>query len=96
MEEKLFGDKEEGLTGIDKNDLKKKDVPFYFRERLRMKEKMNTLDGRLTYGLRKITVEPVIGNIKQNLGFREFLRSRVNVRRTEKLGVYVFGICLWS
>ena len=52
---------------------KKKDVPFYFRERLRMKEKMNTKEGRLTYGLRKITVEPVIGNIKQNLGFREFL-----------------------
>ena len=52
---------------------KKKDVPFYFRERLRMKEKMNTLDGRSTYGLRKITVEPVIGNLKQNIGLREFL-----------------------
>ncbi|MBI2651307.1 transposase [Candidatus Woesearchaeota archaeon] len=60
---------------------KKKDVPFYFRERLRMKEKMDTKEGRLTYGLRKITVEPVIGNIKQNLGFREFLlRGLDNVK----------------
>ena len=60
---------------------KKKDVPFYFRERLRMKEKMDTTNGRLTYGLRKITVEPVIGNLKQNLGFREFLlRGLDNVK----------------
>ena len=49
------------------------DVPFYFKERLRMKEKMNTIDGRLSYGLMKITVEPVYGNLTQNLGFREFL-----------------------
>lgn len=60
---------------------KKKDVPFYFRERLRMKEKMDTKEGRLTYGLRKITVEPVIGNLKQNLGLREFLlRGLDNVK----------------
>jgi len=52
---------------------KKKDVPFYFRERLRMRDKMNTADGRKTYSLRKITVEPVYGNIKQNMNFREFL-----------------------
>ena len=52
---------------------KKKDVPFYFRERLRMKEKMNTDESRKIYSLGKITVEPVYGNMKQNLGFREFL-----------------------
>jgi len=52
---------------------KKKDVPYYFRERLRMREKMNTPEGKKTYSLRKITVEPSFGNIKQNLGFREFL-----------------------
>lgn len=52
---------------------RKKDVPFYFRERLRMKEKMNTDEGKKIYSLRKITVEPVYGHIKQNLGFREFL-----------------------
>ena len=52
---------------------KKKDVPFYFRERLRMRDKMNTEESKDVYRLRKSTVEPVIGNIKQNLGFREFL-----------------------
>ena len=30
-------------------------------------------ESKEVYGLRKCTVEPVIGNIKQNLGFREFL-----------------------
>ncbi len=46
---------------------------FIFRERLRMRDKMETQEARKVYGLRKITVEPVYGNIKQNLGFREFL-----------------------
>jgi len=33
------------------------------------------------YGLRKITVEHVIGNLKQTLGFREFLlRGLVKVK----------------
>jgi len=52
---------------------KKKDVPYYFRERLRMKEKMESEEGKKVYSLRKISVEPVYGNMKQNLGFREFL-----------------------
>jgi len=52
---------------------KKKDVPFYFRERLLMKEKMNPDESRKIYSLRKITVEPVYGHMKQNLGFRKFL-----------------------
>lgn len=52
---------------------KKKDVPFYFRERLRMRDKMSTQEGKQVYGLRKITVEPVIGNLKENLGFRGFI-----------------------
>ncbi len=52
---------------------KKKDVPYYFRERLRMKEKMMSEEGKKVYGLRKVSVEPVYGNMKQNLGFREFL-----------------------
>ncbi len=34
---------------------------------------MQTDEGREIYSLRKITVEPVYGHIKQNLGFREFL-----------------------
>src|SRR3989344_8509689 len=38
-----------------------------------MKAKMETEEGRSIYNLRKIVVEPVIGNIKHNLGFNEFL-----------------------
>jgi len=52
---------------------KKKDVPFYFRERLRMRDKMEKPESKNAYGTRKITVEPVYGNIKENLGFRGFL-----------------------
>ena len=50
-----------------------KKVMEFFRERLRMKKKMETEEGKRIYGLRKTTVEPVIGNIKYNLGFTEFL-----------------------
>src|SRR3989339_252590 len=50
-----------------------KRVPEFFGERLRMKKKMETKEGKKTYGLRKTIVEPVIGNIKYNLGFNEFL-----------------------
>lgn len=50
-----------------------KRIPEFFRERLRMKKKMETEEGKLIYGFRKIVVEPVIGNIKYNLGFNEFL-----------------------
>lgn len=39
----------------------------------RMRQKLSTKEGRKTYGLRSITVEPVLGNLSQNLGFREFL-----------------------
>ncbi|MEK6921424.1 MAG: IS1182 family transposase [Nanoarchaeota archaeon] len=62
---------------------KKKDVPEFFRERLRMKEKMGTYEGKQVYDLRKITVEPVYGNIKQNLGFREFLLRGVEKVKIE-------------
>lgn len=62
---------------------KKKDVPFYFKERLRMKEKMKKTESKKLYNLRKITVEPVYGNIKQNLGFREFLLRGVEKVKTE-------------
>src|SRR3989344_4442451 len=50
-----------------------KRVIEFFRERLRMKKKMETEEGKCIYDLRKIVVEPVIGNIKYNLGFDEFL-----------------------
>ena len=47
-------------------------VPEFFRERLRMRDKMKTEEARKIYNLRKIVVEPVIGNIKENIGIREF------------------------
>jgi len=50
-----------------------KRVPEFFRERLRMKKKLETQEGKQTYSLRKTIVEPVIGNIKYNMGFTEFL-----------------------
>ena len=34
---------------------------------------MSTEQGKNIYVLRKITAEPVYGNIKENLGFRNFL-----------------------
>ena len=40
---------------------KKKDVPFYFQERLRMRDKMQKPESKEVYRLRKCTVEPVIG-----------------------------------
>ena len=57
---------------------KKKDVPFYFKERLKMRDKMEKPESKKIYQLRKTTTEPVIGNIKQNFGFREFLLKGLN------------------
>lgn len=39
----------------------------------RMRQKLSTEEGKKSYRRRKITVEPVLGNLSQNLGFREFL-----------------------
>jgi len=68
---------------------KKKDVPFYFKERLRMKDKMSTEEGKKIYSLRKITVEPVYGNIKENFGFRGFL-----LRGLEKVKIEFNLVCI--
>jgi len=62
---------------------KKKDLPEFFRERLRMKAKMEKEESKRVYKLRKMTVEPVYGNIKQNLGFREFLLRGLEKVKTE-------------
>ena len=51
---------------------KKRQVPFFFEERLRMKKKMETEDAKEIYEMRKIVVEPVIGDIKENYGFTKF------------------------
>jgi transposase len=47
---------------------------------IKMAYKLKTDIGKLIYGLRKCTVEPVIGIIKETLGFRQFsLRGLVGV-----------------
>ena len=59
----------------------KEQVPEFFRERLRMRDKMEKEESKEVYRLRKMTVESMIGNVKQNLGFREFfLNGLENVR----------------
>lgn len=49
----------------------------------RMREKLSTKEGRDIYGKRKITAEPVIGNLSYNLGFKEFLLRGVYKVRGE-------------
>ena len=61
----------------------RRQVPALFRERLRMKTKMQTAEAKEIYNKRKIIVEPPIGNIKENLGFREFLLRGINSVKTE-------------
>jgi len=68
---------------------KKKDVPFYFKERLRMKEKMEKEESKRLYMLRRITVEPVYGNLKENLGFRGFF-----LRGLEKVKIEFNLVCI--
>jgi transposase len=58
------------VTFYSKKLRKKKDVPEFFQERLRMRDKMETEEAQVIYAWRKITVEPVIGQIKENFGFR--------------------------
>ncbi len=61
----------------------RKQVPELFRERLRMRDKMERTESKEVYNLRKITVEPVYGNLKENLGFRGFLLRGLNKVKTE-------------
>ena len=55
--------------------------PKNLTPRQKMARKLRTQRGRETYGWRKILAEPVIGQIKQARGFRQFLR-----RGVEKVG----------
>lgn len=71
------------LTFYNKEIKKKKDIPYYFKERLRMKAKMETDEAKKVYDLRKITVEPVYGNLKENMGFRGFLLRGVEKVKIE-------------
>ena len=48
-------------------------IPKQLSPRDRMRRKLQTKRGRKRYALRMATVEPVFGQIKQGLGFRQFL-----------------------
>ena len=48
-----------------------------------MKKEMKTEEGRGIYDLRKIVVEPVIGNVKYDLGFNKFLISGLSGAKLE-------------
>ena len=54
-----------------------------------MKAKMETEEAKKAYALRKITVEPVYGNLKENLGFRGFL-----LRSLEKVKIEFNLACI--
>jgi transposase len=70
-------------TFYNKKLKKKKDVPLDFKSRLRMRDKMETEEGRKIYAFRKITVEPVIGHLKEVLGLRKFLLRGLNGTQIE-------------
>lgn len=59
-----------------------KSYPFE-KERRDMAKKMQTKKAKKVYGRRKETVEPAIGHIKENLGFRSFLTMGLNVVKNE-------------
>ena len=57
-------------------------IPKGLSARDRMRRKLRTKRGRERYALRKETVEPVFGQIKQGRGFRQFLlRGLAKVNR---------------
>jgi len=59
----------------------------------RMRQKLNTIEGKKIYRRRKTIIEPVFGNIKHNLRFREFLlRGLSKVKAEFKLIAIVHNI----
>jgi len=65
--------------------LRGRTIEVYENERLlkQMREKLSTEVGRKIYSIRKITAEPVLGNLSQNMGFREFLLRGIQKVKTE-------------
>jgi transposase len=58
----------------------------------KMLYRLRTAEGRKLYALRKQTVEPVFGNLKRAMGFRQFL-----LRGYEKAsGEYLLGCAAWN
>jgi len=66
--------------GICTKSPKGRAIKVYDNEHLiyNMRKKLDTPEGKLIYKRRKTIVEPVFGNIKHNLGFREFLLRGLN------------------
>ena len=58
-------------------------IDEFSKERKQLANKMGTKEAKRIYGQRKQVVEPVIGNYKENLGFREFLTRGLKSVRNE-------------
>ena len=65
------------MNCVGKGKMKHITSDVYEAERRRMAEKMRSGEGREEYKKRNETVELPFGNIKQNLGLREFLTWRL-------------------
>ena len=58
-------------------------IAEFSKERKQLADKMKTEEAKKIFGQRKQVVEPVIGNYKENLGFREFLTRGLKSVRNE-------------
>lgn len=63
-----FFRKSEVFVACDVTEQQSEYQPFIDK----MKVKLSSDVGKVVYGKRKVVVEPVIGNMSYNLGFREF------------------------
>ena len=66
-----------------KDKIKRLKIPPFEKERIEMKEKMQTKEAKEIYKKRKQVVEPVIGHYKENLGFRDFLTTSLDTVKNE-------------
>jgi transposase len=58
-------------------------IADFSKERRQLADKMETEEAKKIYGKRKQVVEPVIGNYKENMEFREFLTRGLKSVRNE-------------
>jgi transposase len=66
-----------------KDRIRQLKVTHLSQDRKRLKEKISTDKAQSIFKQRKYTVEPVIGNYKQNLRFREFITRGLNSVKNE-------------
>lgn len=71
------------LCTKSKENVRKLNILVKSKEVLELNEKMNTKEAKNIFGERKQTVEPVIGNYKENLGFRNCLTRGIKAVRAE-------------